>query len=256
MSGIQHAVLVALGALSLQLNAQDGERVIRVAVTDLQGNPVPFATVSLSRERTYAADTGGMVRVRISANSNPTISVRRIGFRPGKVEAQSLTDSIHTIQLEPLPQFLSRELVVAERQLKRLEVRGFYERMNDKARGILTGYFITPDQIEERKYIPRLTSLLGDIPSIRVRTDGNGNNFPAGVNGCVMAVYLDGQRLTIQPAQSLRGGAGPAGPGEGIDYLVATTSIAGIEVYPRGGQMPPQYQLLNGSCGAVLIWTR
>jgi hypothetical protein len=178
-----------------------------------------------------------------------------------------VTDSIATIRLEPLPQFLSTEMVVAERQLKRLEVRGFYERMNDKARGILTGYFITPETIEDRKYIPRLTSLLGDIPSMRVRTDGQGNNFPAGTDGCVMTVFLDGQRMGIHPTQRLseptgfydrqKGGFGrEPRPGEGIDYLVKTTAIAGIEVYPRPGQVPSQYQLLNGNCGAVLIWTR
>jgi hypothetical protein len=265
MSRIRLAALVALSAMSPQLNAQVAERSIRLSVTDPQGNPVPYASVTLGREPTLVADSNGTVHLKMPAQGNATINVRRIGYLPGKIDAQP-TDSILTIQLEPAAQVLPAEQIRGEGQLRGLALRGFYRRMNDKARGAGSGWFITPEELEARKYVPRITTLLGDFPSMRIVADRHGNLIPKGSDGCTMTIFLDGQRLGIHPGQRLSDPTGfytrrsgsreDAQPGDGIDVLIKASTVAGIEVYPRPGQIPPQFQLVNGNCGAVLIWTR
>ena len=41
-----------------------------------------------------------------------------------------------------------------------------------------------------------------------------------------------------------------------IDEIVGPTHVAAMEIYQRGINAPPAYQLSNGTCGIVLIWTR
>jgi hypothetical protein len=55
-----------------------------------------------------------------------------------------------------------------------------------------------------------------------------------------MTVYLDRIRL----------------PGRDLDFIVSPTTVSGIEIYPRGAGASAGYQLLNGTCGVVLVWTK
>ena len=39
-----------------------------------------------------------------------------------------------------------------------------------------------------------------------------------------------------------------------IDQVIDMNSVAGIEVYKRGGNMPSDFHV-DGECGAIAIWT-
>jgi hypothetical protein len=64
-----------------------------------------------------------------------------------------------------------------------------------------------------------------------------------------MTIYLDNIRLN-----SLAGRYANAAPD--IDAVLTPTAVAGIEVYTRRTNVPAGFQMLGGTCGVVLIWTR
>ena len=61
-----------------------------------------------------------------------------------------------------------------------------------------------------------------------------------------MTVYLDNVRIVGRLL----------GADDIIDEIVRPTHVAAMEIYPRGINAPPAYQLSNGTCGIVLIWTK
>ena len=134
-----------------------------------------------------------------------------------------------------------------------LDLHGFYRRMRDVERGINHGYFITPEELDFRKPV-LLTAAVEQLPTVRIRPIPGGLPLNRKMriedrNGCPMTVYLD--RIRIQPTM-VRG----RNQDEEVNTIVQTSSVAGIEVYPRAIGAPPEYQANNGTCGIVLIWTK
>jgi len=62
-----------------------------------------------------------------------------------------------------------------------------------------------------------------------------------------MTVYLDRVRIVGRVAGRLD---------DFVNEIVVPSSVAAMEVYPRGTGAPPEFQPMNGSCGVVLIWTK
>ena len=137
-------------------------------------------------------------------------------------------------------------VTLTSRTSEALERRGFYERMRGVERGINRGYFITPEDLEQRRpnYI---TQMLENYPSIRV--SGRSLEFARilGTGDCRMTVYLDGTGVIGKFDQRSE---------DPINTIVKPSEIAGVEIYPRASAAPPAYQGLSGLCGVVLIWTR
>jgi hypothetical protein len=170
--------------------------------------------------------------------------------------------------MHPAPQSLPGATIAA-RGLSKLEQRGFYRRMLDREKGINTGHFITQEDIE-RRHTPPMTSMLRGIPSVRIDQRAGGVSVAMSTlsGGCVMTTYIDGVRFQMHSDQSMiwattklsnaiTPGQGSTGKVElGLDQLIQSSTVAGIEVYPRPGQVPGEYQMLNGSCGVILIWTK
>jgi len=137
-----------------------------------------------------------------------------------------------------------------------LELHGFYRRMQDRENGVNTGVFIRQEEIERRNP-SRFTQLLEGIPSMRlIRSGACGTLWrcyaPRGADGCYMSVFLDGHRLNplhVPPHEN------PWLRRDFPDELISPGGIAGIEVYARVNQAPPQYQGLAG-CGVILVWTK
>jgi hypothetical protein len=158
---------------------------------------------------------------------------------------------------------LTPAVVKVHEQMVKLERVGFYRRMTDREKGTNSGHFITAEEIEKRGFPHRFTILLDQIPSVGIGRRGD-VMVPTGTGGCVMTTYLDGARLVAYPEQRhsagtgfyTGGGGGRPPPGGGLDGMIRTSSVAGVEVYSRGNQAPPEYQALNGSCGVIVIWTR
>lgn len=220
-------------------------RTVTGVVVDTARNPIPYVNVQVGSMRTVSTDSGRFV-IRSVTGDAFTVTFMRIGFERIDLTVRPGRDTTLTISMTPLAVTLTAVEVVAASSAK-LELRGFYDRMRDVERGINRGYFITPEDLEQRR--PNfITQVLEGYPSIRVDAlRGMPYAQILGTGRCRMTVYLDGTRVI--------GKLNPGGE-EAINMLVKPSEIAGAEVYPRGVGAPPQYQELNGSCGIVLLWTK
>ncbi len=151
--------------------------------------------------------------------------------------------------------------------------------MRDAERGVNHGYFMTPEDFEFRKP-HEITQMVEGLPAVFLRRDRGdpkrnilvgapckprtepdptclpigpppANDAVARVFRCVMTVYLDRVRIVGKVGSSLG-----RSTDDFVNELVVPSSVAAMEVYPRGTGAPPEFQPMNGSCGVVLIWTR
>jgi hypothetical protein len=182
------------------------------------------------------------------------ITIRRIGYLPGKIRVLAGSDTSVGVSLQQLGVLMATQVIRAREQVRNLAVRGFYQRMADTERGGLNAEFVTPEEVEMRNPM-RTSQLLDQKRGIRVRRVGNCYVVSTcyrifGSSGCSATVYLDGRRLN-NLAQAASGQAAVE-----IDDLVPVTGVSGIEIYARASQAPPQFQSMAGTCPIVLIWTK
>ncbi len=256
-AGTGVAILVAaVGAGLSPARAESQEpttRVIAGSVTDTSRHPVPYVNVQLGSRTRIVADDSGRFRLNAPRGDAVTLDIRRIGYRPTDVHLPPGGDTSIVVALVPAAQPLPKSVVAgADTRSRALALHGFYERLDDHRKGISWGWFITPEDIE-RRHPNLITYMIDGIPSVSVRrglrhTDNTilGSNFDINGNRCRMTVYLDGIRVISSVGAQY----------QSLDDLVTSTSVAGVEVYARPGEVPPQYQHLNGTCGVVLVWTK
>lgn len=213
---------------------------IRDGVTE---NPVVSAAVSVAG-RTETVETNRRGRFILSGVpvGDHDLQVRHLGYAPLRHAVtvnEGLTAEME-IGLVPTP--VEMEPIVATvTRLRRLEIKGFYER---KLWGELVsgGTFFTADYIERWRPL-RISQLVSEhVPSIRLQ---NGVLVNARVHtglgrGCPMTVYIDGILM--------RGG--------GIDGAVLPIEVAGVEVYKGLASLPAEFGGFRNRCGAVVIWTK
>jgi hypothetical protein len=261
-----HALCLAAGllpAVAREVAAQGEQRLVRGTVTDTAGAAVAYVNVRIGRDL-RVTDDSGRFSVALNDRKATKLELRRIGYFATDVQLAAGGDTTLSVVLIPNAQLLSGAVVKVKEQMVKLERAGFYRRMTDREKSINTGHFITAEEIEKRGFPHRFTILLEAIPSLRLVND-RGLLVPMGTGRCVMTTYLDGSRLVAYAGQSLLDGTGGFylggstrrhPPGGGLDGMLRTSTVAGIEVYSRASQAPPQYQSLNGNCGVILIWTR
>ena len=258
---VNHSAAVALavtGAFGPRSVESQERRFVEGTVVDSSGAPVPYANIiATGSTRRIAADANGKFRLSMDSSAKRVIAVRRVGYHPLSINLEPWPDSSIRVILAAATRTLSTITVEVERS-QSLAIHGFYERISDVERGINHGFFITPEEIEGRKGA-RLTDLVSALPAVRIKRVGATRGRYSrtgweiqGLDGCQMTVYVDGVRF-----QNLNT------PIHGMDSnqlfindLVPTSTISGIEVYPRSVTAPPRYQSLNGLCGVVLIWTK
>ena len=160
-------------ALPLPVTSQQAPvRTIDGRVTDSAGTPVAYVNLRAGNARAVSNDSGRFLLGLTSPNA-VKLEIRRLGFAPATLSLPAGGDTSLTITLTPVAQAL-RATVVQEERLRTLERRGFYSRMLDSEKGINTGYFITPGDIERRQP-PLTTMLLDGLPGIRVTRSGRCN---------------------------------------------------------------------------------
>ena len=239
---------------AIQIVAQtQAPHVLRGRVTDTLGRAVPFANVQIGQTRAISNDTGGFQI--IAPKSGPlSVDIRRIGYRAIHIELPATPDTVIQASMIPEPTRLDPMNVVAS-GVRSLTLHGFYDRMKQREQGTLNGWFITPEDIEQR-HPSRTSQMIEDVPGIRLeQLHGNVGEHPPnsfialGANGCLATVYVNGIRLNLLTAKASKGSAV-------FDDISEVGSLAGIEVYAHGARAPMAYQALNGSCAVVLIWTK
>ena len=243
----------AMGVVSpLVVHAQDPP-VVRGTVVDGLGQPIAFAQVRGAGADPRITDDSGRFVFSMRTPGALALQVRRVGFRPLDLRFTIATDTSVRLVMEPLPAALETAVITAA-MLASLQRNGFYDRLREKAIGANTGHFILPEEIESR--VGSVTQVITGTPGVRIelykepRRDAP-KEYPAiyGTSRCRMTVYVDGVRVNQLP----RGNAPPPPPD--IRELVSLRDVAGIEVYARSNA-PQRSQMLNGTCGVVLIWTK
>lgn len=225
-------------------------RVVSGVVADSGGRTVAYVTLDGGPKYRTVTNAVGEFRFSLPTNVGLEISVRRIGFLPTKVRVEPGADTTIRVTIEQLAVLMTTQIVRAQQQIRTLETRGFYLRLQDQERGALVGEFITPEEIEMRNP-QRVSQLLEQRRGIQVRRANSCQVITTcyrvfGPGGCAATVYLDNQRLN-----RIDGGDVPA-----IDELIPVSGVSAIEVYPRGSSAPPRFQPLSGTCAIVVIWTR
>ena len=252
-------------ALATVASAQDAPtRAVTGTVRDTSGIPIAFVNVQGPKNLRALSDEEGHFRLVLPTGGATSLMLLRLGYRPVTVALPAGTDTALFVHLDLIPQQLNAVRVVTS-AIQSLRNKGFYARMAEREQGASSGQFITPEEIELRKP-SRPTQLLEARMSVVVRRVGKCYVIAqcwvaTGFNGCPMQIYLDGQRLMperLMNALNQSGGNLKADEYTSVflDALITPSAIAGIEIYPRGASAPPQYQMMNSTCGVILIWTK
>lgn len=231
-----------------------------VQVTDVRGNAIPFAWVSITNGVSRIADDSGRATFNVKNRDSLNIQARRVGFQPfiGWVKRDTLKDQF-LADLVPLPQTLDPVNIKGRRDTP-LARTGFYDRVERVQKGAYSARMITPEELEFRNPL-RLTQVFAGESMVKV-TPRNGKQVLMGRGfNCAMTILLDGQKLV----GTLEEGVGnPGGPPESalsaVDDIITAQSVAAIEVYGSIAAVPAELQRAAGSrmaqgCGLIAIWT-
>ena len=214
-------------------------RLLGLVLDALTDAPVVTAAVSI-RGRPAVVDTnrrGRFVLAGVPAGEH-VLEVRRIGYAPLR---HSITvDRGHTTEVEVglVPAPVEMEPIVATAtRLRRLEIKGFYERKHwGELLGL--GYFLTADDIERWRPLTVSAFVAMMVPGMSGLTN---RRMSAGFSGkaCPMKVLLDGIKV-----------------GGELDFLVKPVEVSGIEVYKGPASLPGEFAGSDARCGAVVVWTK
>lgn len=273
--------LQAMPPKSAPMMASTASRPV-VVVTDKNGEPIPYATVSMGGGATRITDTNGELQLNGVSADSVRLIVKRIGFREHDMKVgRASPDAPFRVALSRVAQSLDAVEVKAK-ETSPLQRTGFYERMLDVQRGATVGEFFTPEMLQARSS-GRFSNLVQGSKFLRFQNiQGKmvllgrsvGANAGSG-DYCNMNVVLDGMRIngSIEPKpngfspSNVGTGAGGMGPLAtrrtqddlyvAIDELVSGGDVTAIEVYPSTANAPAKLQPLTGggSCGLVAIWT-
>lgn len=236
--------------------AQAQDRVLQVVTTDSE--PVSYAFVQANGGHALLTDESGHVSMGRGKKQTFDIEVRRIGFTPfyGKVELPDTASTVRIV-LTRLAQQLNALKVTSRKSQTSLELDGFYRRWLDMQKGVTSAIFIGPEEIEKRN-ASRVSALLSGVNGVTMTRTNNGNTVATtgGGGSCPMAIVVDGRQIC--PLS----GCNFADYSKGltdqnsvlIDQVIDINSVAGVEVYKRGGNMPSDFHV-NGDCGAIALWT-
>jgi len=213
-------------------------------VTTRDGKPVPDARVYVpgSNEVTQT-DARGNYSLNGVPGGPQVLVVREHGYVPVRTDAKFSTKSSDRARNHVNVTLLTPgEAASAAAQWAHdstgLAKVGFFRR-ESTVRG---AYFITPDQIAQRKPV-RLSDVFRGVP---VLTEGIGRTGPVlrGAQGCLIT-YVDGL-----PWRSMF-------PGD-LDTFVPVRDVVAAEVYGPGQTPPPPLRrgIPRLSCTTLAIWTR
>ena len=246
--------LVAMAALPLALLSVSAPlapvraQLLSGSVVRPNRMPVPGAPVFLRAENdSLVASTFTSAQGRFEFRAVPDQPVRlqasSLGYADWETEMFELTDEaeldvVITLQFAPIP--LEELRVQARRRQSTRLLADFERRREIQAFG---GYFMDDEDIERRP-ASRPSNLPLQFPGVSV-SGGTGpfDQYTIMTGDCPANVYVDG-RLINQVVTS-------------VDEYLELPRIAGVEVYPRSMNAPPQYQDAGRrECGTVLFWTK
>ncbi len=235
--------------LGLRVASVENGRLLGTVTDALSDAPVTAAAVSLmGRFREVQTNRQGGFLLDDVPVGVYELSVRHLGYAPLRHMVNVARGATTEVQIGLVPSPLEMEpLVATVVRLRRLEIKGFYER---KRWGELLGLgaFYTVTDIERRNPVI-ISDMIMEEASIRracrlgsrtcrLYTTRLATGFGS---RCLMQIYLDGFLISDQ--------------GE-ADLWVSPVEIAGVEVYKGAASMPAEFTGSGSRCGVVVIWTK
>jgi len=212
----------------------------------LTEDPVVAATVSVP-DRLRVAETDRRGRFVLSGVPVGTqvLEVRHLGYAPLSYVLDVSPGLTTEVEVGMVPDPVEMEPIVATvTRSRRLEVKGFYERMH-WSELVGTGTFYTAEDIDRRRPV-EISHMIADESGIRLecnfrRTDCRlvNTRFSSGVTGaCSLNFYVDGL-----PTRGIA-----------LDDVVRPSEIAGLEIYNGMGSGPAEFP--PSRCGLIVVWTK
>lgn len=224
-----------------------GEAQLTGVVRDENGRPVPGARVFV-RGTNLSATTNdrGYFGMDSLPGGTQTAEVRAVGYVPA-------TSTVHLFPDRPV----QTEIFIGDKAVTLETVRvtatlvfsknlAKFQTNRDRNPG---GIFVGPREIEQFRGM-RFSNLVQNVPGVRINYTGGfsilmeytGTDDGRSRGLCVPQIYLDGQRSFYTGAE--------------IEGLYRADELAGVEVYVRSSQRPPEFQDASSDCGAIVVWTR
>lgn len=233
--------------------ATTGGAVHTLRVVSPDGQPVVYANVSIGGGGVQITNEKGELALGPGRLHAAKASVRRIGFTPwfGTLDFPDTT-SVVTIELAYVAQNLGEVKVTGRKAPSSPFVQGFYDRWLDRQKGLLSATFIGPEELEFR-HPDLISNVLRGLNGVTLVNYGHMKliAMSAIVQNCEMAIVVDGK----QHYPDLIPGSRPPQYAVFIDEIVPADEVMGIEVYPRGGNMPISLQVDDTRCGVIAFWT-
>jgi hypothetical protein len=269
------AALLGAGPLLPRSGAFAQQRTIRVMGDD--GQPVAFANVTLAGERPKITNEKGEVEIGSASRATLTADVRRLGYEPwyGKL---AMGDTVMSAQVT-MHRISRRMFTVTITDSSHgangvpAFLRGFYERLLARQRGIGSGVYLTPEEVDKRNSSVA-SALLQGVNGVSLQRTYTGKTVAMNSSGtCQMTVLIDGRRACPDNGCDAGPPPSPAAPGGAsrrgrsavvpprddqfvlLDNLVSVNEVSAIEVYPRGASIPPSLPTADASCGLIAFWT-
>ncbi len=234
-------VVAAAGARAAAQSPEARRVTVRGTVRDSVGSAVVGAQVSVAgATNTAITDDDGVFSLPDVAAGKIRLLVRRLGFRPGSVDAEVTPDHAAPVRitLSAVPTALPTVAIRARREPFESRLSGFNTR---RTRGI--GYFITREQIE-RTTSSSLVDALRRVAGVRVITlrGAQGRSVTLGGANCPPLVFLDGFPATAGPFDL-----------DGLEL----GSLEGVEIYSGLMSVPPELMGPQGPdrCGVIAVWS-
>jgi hypothetical protein len=211
-------------------------------VVDSAGAPIRDATVeAVTVFKETRTDSLGRFAFRNLPNRRHILRIRRVGYAPSYAAADLVSGNSARIRVV-VRQYAGQNLglVVVRATRPPGHLRGFLQRA---ARPSGWGRIIMSEEIVTRNPLQTSDMLLA-IPGVKVDYSVRGVGTVRGRGGCLMAVYINGF-----PA--------PQTGSIGIDDMVSTNDLTGIEVYNGFAGVPAELMMGGpNNCGTLALWTK
>lgn len=276
------APVISLTLLSTSLlgQAATGGRASVQGTVTAQGRPLAGVLVMrLGSGDSTRSDSLGRYALPGLGAGHHIFEVRKRGFSPLEMEINFPNDTLTVRADIPMDAAAAADPMLVQK----LDREGFSERRRRaRERDHLT--FLGPEDIESREAV-RVSQLFDGVRDVTVRFEGGISVLYGGDGHCVMYPWIEHQLIetAFPPAAAVGRGAssfGGAGGGgrrsmtatryTGLDDLIPIGQVAAIEIYPRPGVVPQEFQrggqqvsssgrdleTRSAECGAIIIWTR
>lgn len=215
-------------------------------VRDENGQPVPSARVLVrGTNRSTTSTDRGYFSLDSLPGGTHTYEVRALGYLPVSGVVHLAPERVANEEIFIGDKAVTLETVRVQATLVFSRNLAKFQTNRERNPG---GMFVGPREIEQYRGL-RFSNLIQNLPGIRLTYNGGfsvmmeyrGTDDGQSAGLCVPSIYLDGQRSHYTGAE--------------IEGLYRADELAGVEVYPRAGLRPSEFQ--DGShCGAIAVWTR